>query len=93
MPVGRYVKNFAHFTDQIFNLNHGDMVYMFSDGIQDLLGGPLNKKLLIRGFEAILAKIVTQTGLRQRIEIDTAIDLWRGDMPQIDDITVAGFRI
>lgn len=93
MPVGRYVKNFAHFTDQIFNLNHGDMVYMFSDGIQDLLGGPLDKKLLIRGFEAILAKIVTQTGLRQRIEIDTAIDLWRGDMPQIDDITVAGFRI
>ena len=93
MPVGRYVKNFAHFTDQTCTLKHGDMVYMFSDGIQDLLGGPLGKKLLIKGFEAILAKIVTQTGLRQRIEIDTAIDLWRGDMPQIDDITVAGFRI
>lgn len=93
MPVGKYVKELPCFTEQTYQLEANDEVFMSTDGIQDQLGGPDGKKFLIRNLIVVLEKVGKMPTVRQKVEIETSIDMWRGKIPQIDDITVVGFRV
>ena len=93
MPIGRYFRDSSRFTEQTLDLHSGDMVYMFTDGILDQLGGSDGKKFLLRNLSLTLESIGAMPAFRQKLEIEATFDLWRGSTPQIDDVTIVGFRI
>ena len=97
MPVGRYILEKEHFTTDSLSLEYGDMVYTFSDGIQDQPGGfddnPLGKKFLVKNLVDFLAENYSKPLLEQRTLIDRRITEWRNGRPQVDDTTLIGVRV
>ncbi|MCR5453880.1 MAG: serine/threonine-protein phosphatase, partial [Bacteroidales bacterium] len=93
MPVGFYVREREHFQTLSIPIERGDMVYSFSDGIQDQLGGVEQRKLLQKSLLEILKSIVDKPSDEQCNIIDQKIHEWRGDTPQVDDMTLIGIRV
>ncbi|MBO4244568.1 MAG: serine/threonine-protein phosphatase [Bacteroidales bacterium] len=93
MPVGRYLLARDHFRSFSVPIQKGDMVYMFSDGIPDQLGGPEEKKFLIRNLLALLSSFAQSDTDTQCSLIDKTITDWRGNTPQVDDMTLVGIRV
>jgi len=94
MPIGIHIKN-TPFVNNIFQLQKGDIYYLFSDGYHDQMGGngaePL--KLMTKGFQKILQRIHLKPMNEQMEILDAEIKDWLGNNDQIDDITVMGIRI
>ncbi len=93
MPVGRYALEREHFQSLTINLLHNDMVYMFTDGIVDQLSDKTQKKFLIRNLIATLISFADKPADTQYQILDKTIDDWRGANPQMDDMTLVGFRV
>jgi tetratricopeptide (TPR) repeat protein/serine phosphatase RsbU (regulator of sigma subunit) len=69
------------------------MVYAFTDGIVDQMGGPKGRKLLPKGLREWLLSLWNQPVAEQAESLTALFETWRGDRPQIDDVTVVGVRI
>jgi tetratricopeptide (TPR) repeat protein/serine phosphatase RsbU (regulator of sigma subunit) len=69
------------------------MVYAFTDGIVDQMGGPKGRKLLPKGLREWLSGLWSQPVAKQAERLTALFETWRGDRPQIDDVTVVGVRI
>jgi serine phosphatase RsbU (regulator of sigma subunit) len=80
------------FTSQLIQLMKNDMIYLFSDGFADQFGGPEGKKFKYRRFRHILLNIHTLPLQEQRSLLDQTLDNWRGNIEQVDDVLVIGFR-
>ncbi len=98
MPVGRSYLGMRNFLTQITMIEPGDMVYMFSDGIQDQLGGETaedgtQKKFFIRRLMALLSEFADKPIETQRQTLDQTISDWCGNTPQVDDMTLVGIRV
>ena len=93
MPVGKYIVERAHFQTFTVSIEKGDMVYMFSDGLQDQLGGSDCKKFLLKNLVATLVEIHNDPLNEQRIALEQEIIAWRGGISQIDDMTMVGIRV
>ncbi|MBO4373217.1 MAG: SpoIIE family protein phosphatase, partial [Bacteroidales bacterium] len=97
MPVGRYIHEKEHFDSASYSLQYGDVVYTFSDGIQDQPGGaddnPLGKKFLVKNLIDFLTEHYTEPLANQCKLIDERITEWRNGRPQVDDITLIGVRV
>ena len=99
MPVSIYLK-MDDFKQKTFNLSEGDMVYLYSDGYIDQFGGATKKirdlggkKFKIKAFQRLLMEISQQSAKEQVHILEQTIVNWRGEIQQIDDITVIGFRV
>lgn len=98
MPVGRCSYEHGDFQTLSIKLELGDMVYMFSDGIQDQFGEPEGskdhpKKFGSRRLGETLATISSLGTTEQAHIIGETIDKWRGNYPQTDDQSLVGIRI
>jgi tetratricopeptide (TPR) repeat protein len=69
------------------------MVYAFTDGIVDQMGGPKGRKLLPKGMREWLLSLWNQPVAEQAERLTALFEAWRGDRPQIDDVTVVGVRV
>jgi tetratricopeptide (TPR) repeat protein/serine phosphatase RsbU (regulator of sigma subunit) len=69
------------------------MVYAFTDGIVDQMGGPKGRKLLPKGLREWLLSLWSQPVAEQAESLTALFETWRGDRPQIDDVTVVGVRV
>jgi serine phosphatase RsbU (regulator of sigma subunit) len=69
------------------------MVYAFTDGIVDQMGGPKGRKLLPKGLREWLLSLWNQPVAEQAERLTALFETWRGDRPQIDDVTVVGVRV
>jgi tetratricopeptide (TPR) repeat protein/serine phosphatase RsbU (regulator of sigma subunit) len=69
------------------------MVYAFTDGIVDQMGGPKRRKLLPKGMREWLSSLWSQPVAEQAESLTALFETWRGDRPQIDDVTIVGVRI
>ena len=92
MPIGRYVKT-DNFTRQKLDLQSGDIVYIYSDGCTDQVGGPQMRKITATKFKDYLLEISALDFPAQKESIENFIDTWRGDIPQTDDISLLAFRV
>ena len=96
MPVGRFYRENPHFATQTVAIQKGDMVYTFSDGIQDQLGidrnGDKRKFTSLQLLDTLLSfadkPAATQCQLLEKAILD-----WRGKTPQVEDITLVGVRV
>ena len=93
MPVGRYLREKEHFKTQTVKIDKGDMVYMFSDGLQDQLGGKDCRKYLLKNLSSTLIDIHNDPLNEQRVMLEQELIAWRGGNPQIDDMTMVGIRV
>ena len=92
-PIGdQQIKN-KTFSTSTISLEHGDTVYLSSDGFADQFGGPENKKYYKKRFKAYLEKLAATDIAQQESAIQHEFNSWLGDGPQMDDVTVAGFRL
>lgn len=81
------------FSNHCFQLLKGDMLYMFSDGYADQIGGKENKKIFSQPFRDILQSICQLNMQEQKKILDTTITAWKGNLNQTDDILVIGIRV
>ena len=93
MPVGRYIVEKDHFKTQTIPIQKGDMIYTFSDGIQDQIGGKEKRKFLLKNLLALLQSFADKPTETQAQILEQKIIDWRGDIPQVDDMTLIGIRI
>jgi serine phosphatase RsbU (regulator of sigma subunit) len=69
------------------------MVYAFTDGIVDQMGGPKGRKLLPKGLREWLLSLWNQPVAKQAESLTALFETWRGERPQIDDVTIVGVRV
>lgn len=93
MPIGIYDEEMAPFTNNIVQLQKNDTVYLFSDGYVDQMGGPDRKTFRSHRFKKLLLEIQDQSMEEQKHLLLEKIESWRGNVEQIDDILILGFKI
>lgn len=94
LPIG-YLEDqpSRKFTNNRIQLEKGDTLYMFSDGYADQFGGPKGKKFMVGQFRSFLSQIHKAPMKEQYRTLDLTIEQWRGNLEQVDDILVVGYRI
>lgn len=92
MPIGIAAEEETSFQNHEVELNDDDMVYLFSDGYVDQFGGSEGKKYKYRPFRNLLLDICKQPMEKQKRALMENINTWKGDLPQLDDISIFGFR-
>ena len=93
-PVGAYIEdNIKPFTDSFYDLTDNDVVYMFTDGYADQFGGPKGKKFKYKNLKDLLLKIYQLPFDEQKEIAEATINNWKGNVEQIDDILLIGFKI
>ena len=92
-PIGIYPR-ILPFENSEVDIQHGDYVYMYSDGFADQLDGEAHK-FSSRRLRQLLCEInaKTKSAKEQSGRLNTAIDQWRGDTDQMDDILIGGYCI
>jgi serine phosphatase RsbU (regulator of sigma subunit) len=92
-PVAIYPR-MKNFENHEIDVQHGDYIYMFSDGFQDQLNEKMSK-FTSRRFRELLVSINAKTKVasEQAALLNAAIDEWRGTYPQLDDVLVGGYCI
>jgi ligand-binding sensor domain-containing protein/serine phosphatase RsbU (regulator of sigma subunit)/ABC-type amino acid transport substrate-binding protein len=93
MPIGVSFNQEKPFTVHKLKLEKSDCLYIFSDGFIDQFGGTDGKKFKSRNFKNLLLENHKKSMEEQKTILDTKLDEWRGEIEQIDDVLVAGFRI
>lgn len=87
-------KDIPKFTNFELEVQKGDMLYLFSDGYADELGGTDGmQKFMYPQFRELLLTIHQQPMEAQRDKLDTTITQWIGKSEQVDDLTVIGVKI
>jgi serine phosphatase RsbU (regulator of sigma subunit) len=80
------------FTLHKIDIQKGDAFYIFSDGFADQFGGPHQKKFMSMQLRETLVAMAGMPMLKQGERLNEIFEEWRGDSPQIDDVTLIGVR-
>jgi PAS domain S-box-containing protein len=80
-------------TSQVMKLEKGDCLYIFSDGLIDQFGGPLNKRIGLRRVVSAIEKLYFLPMKSQKAAIEKMLADWQDENEQTDDITLLGIRI
>lgn len=81
------------FSNHVFQLIKGDMLYLFSDGFADQIGGPEKKKFFSQSFKSLLQSSCDRELNEQSKILEKTIIDWKGNLNQTDDILVMGIKI
>lgn len=92
MPVGIY-RRMEPFTNYEIQLQKGDILYLFTDGIVDLFGGENDRRLYSKGLQELLMNVYTEKLTRQSKMIEAFLLNWQGQNKQTDDMLMIGIRI
>ncbi|MBI4946098.1 MAG: tetratricopeptide repeat protein [Bacteroidetes bacterium] len=96
MPVAIH-DSMNNFTNQIIQLQKGDIIYLMSDGYEDQFGGPKGKKFYAKNLNQLLVENCIKPMLEQKEILDNTIENWKNNYEikyeQTDDITVLGIKI
>ncbi|HAN19549.1 MAG: hypothetical protein A2X13_15105 [Bacteroidetes bacterium GWC2_33_15] len=91
--IGGDAKAEKQFENTGFQLEKGDIIYMFSDGFTDQFGGPRGKKFKIDRTKNMLADVCDKTMEEQQAYISKSFNEWKGKLNQIDDVLFMGVQI
>jgi serine phosphatase RsbU (regulator of sigma subunit) len=80
------------FTLHKIEIKKGDAFYIFSDGYADQFGGPNEKKFMSGKLKETLVEMAGLPMLKQGERLSEIFEEWRGDAPQVDDVTLIGVR-
>jgi serine phosphatase RsbU (regulator of sigma subunit) len=91
-PIGKYEYR-KGFTNHALELEKGDSIYLFSDGIVDQFGGENSKKFTSKRLKELLESIRHQSMDDQKTLLIKELESWRGHNESIDDACVLGVRM
>lgn len=91
-PIGQ-TEDPKPFSQNAVSVNKGDMIYLLTDGYADQFGGPKGKKFKYKQLEEILVEIHTLPATDQELVLRQKFDAWRGQLEQVDDVSIIGIRI
>ncbi|MBA3665611.1 MAG: tetratricopeptide repeat protein [Bacteroidetes bacterium] len=102
MPVGKGEKN-ESFTLRTLEVKNADTIYLYTDGFADQFGGEkarLNgfsfgqgKKFKYKALNTLLESNSHLAMHEQKQRLENTFDSWRGQLEQVDDVCVIGFRL
>ncbi|MCE3258931.1 MAG: nprA [Bacteroidetes bacterium] len=84
------------FTEKELKLDEEDILYLFSDGYQDQFGGTTHaagKKLKYKRLQELLVTTPYNNLKHQSESLDRFFEEWKGNLEQIDDVTVIGIKV
>lgn len=91
MPIGIYDEEMP-FTNVEMPFKKDDIIYLFSDGYVDQIGGIERKTFKSKRFKELLLHIHRLPMNEQMNLLERNIEEWQGDIEQIDDILIIGIR-
>jgi len=93
MPIGKHISaTYDSFTENFFELKPGDRIYAFTDGYADQFGGPKGKKYKYKKLEENLLAASSLGMSAQKDTLNSNLELWKGDLEQVDDILALGIK-
>ena len=92
MPIGYYLRK-SEFSNQSIQLHSGDIIYLFSDGYIDQMGGDKGRKFLKKRLKALLLKISQLPVREQQKILKDELNTWKNGIEQVDDILVLAVKI
>jgi serine phosphatase RsbU (regulator of sigma subunit) len=93
MPVGKHLNDHIAFSQAELELFKGDMIYLLTDGLPDQFGGPKGKKYKYGQLKEKLLSICSLEMHEQMELLLKDFSEWKGDLEQIDDVTLMGIRV
>lgn len=81
------------FAEVKYELKKGDRLYLFSDGYMDQFGGNKNEKFNISRFKQLIKDQSEQPIENQEKGFNLALEQWKGEQSQLDDILVMGIEV
>ncbi len=91
-PIGKHMRE-KPFTHHEILLEDNDVLFMFTDGFCDQIGGEKNKKYTQKRFREMLIKNHKLPMVEQYTILNKTLMEWKGNKEQIDDILVMGINI
>ncbi len=93
IPIGFSSRREGQFTTHTRNIQHGDKVYLFSDGFADQIGGNKGRKLMNKRFNDAINQSFSKSAKKQKTILNNYFLSWKKDYPQVDDVLVIGLEI
>jgi ligand-binding sensor domain-containing protein/serine phosphatase RsbU (regulator of sigma subunit) len=81
------------FKNHIIKVQKGDTFYLFTDGYADQFGGEFGKKMKFRRFRHTILSVYSLPFTKQVKGFKEHFNEWKGDLEQIDDILILGFKL
>lgn len=78
------------YSKHVFTPSGRTVFYLFSDGLPDQFGGEKNKKFLVRRLSELLEKGRSLPAAEQKNRVAKAMDEWKGNQEQTDDMLLLG---
>ncbi len=91
-PIGK-TDNPQPFTSHTLELQKGDTIYLMTDGYPDQFGGEKGKKFKYKQLEQNLVANCNNELKEQKNILSALFDAWKGDLEQVDDVTIIGVRL
>ena len=91
-PIGKFA--FAKpFTNIEIEILEKDEIYISTDGFQDQFGGEKGKKFKASQLKEMLI-VNSQKTMNEKFSVlDQTFELWKGNLEQVDDVCLIGFKI
>ena len=93
MPVAIHRRSEQPFTNHEFRFYDDDVIYLFSDGFYDQLGGEKGRKFMSKNFKKLLLDIHQKPMDEQKDLLKHQFLKWKNGYDQLDDILVIGLRL
>lgn len=81
------------FKNHIIKVQKGDTFYLFTDGYADQFGWQNGKKMKFRRFRHTILSTYKLPFTKQVKALRDSLQDWKGDLEQIDDILILGFKL
>jgi serine phosphatase RsbU (regulator of sigma subunit) len=93
MPVGKHERDIVPFSQITTDLQKNDLVFIITDGMHDQFGGPNGKKFMKKQLKELLLSNAALSMDEQKEKLSLALNNWKGNLEQVDDICVIGVRV
>ncbi|MBC7863041.1 MAG: SpoIIE family protein phosphatase [Bacteroidia bacterium] len=94
MEIGSNENNVPDiYTNNTFQLQPGDCIYIYSDGYADQFGGERGKKFKYTKLKDLLIENAHLSVAKQEKALATVFDEWKGSNEQVDDVLIMGIKV
>lgn len=91
--IGGHIEDHQEYIGHEILLLENDIIYMFSDGFADQFGGVSKKKYMSKQMKQTFIDIHELSMSEQEIKLNQIFNDWKGELGQVDDVLVLGFKI